>query len=361
MAAEVSTEQLPALPEEVTAEWLGSKLGHKIKKLTMTRTIFGTASKLFFSIEYEDEVADPKSRPTDICVKGVFDPAMIASQPWTVSLAQREADFFSKIAPIIKHMGYPTAWWGGTSEKQGIAIMSDLSKEGCTFAPEVAAYPLDKIKSGAAQIAGLHAQFWGKSQEDYPWIWNNYDPAMTFMVRPWDSIVREEGRPEIPEYLMDGARVNKALDKYYAQRNPKFRTLLHGDTHIGNIYFTAEGETRFLDWSAFHFASCFHDLVYFMTTNMTIEDRRAHEMEVLEYYLETLHKLGGPKFDRNDEELMIEYKRSFMTNVIWVICPAGLQSKERVDELCRRTIATWVDHKVIEVIEAQPQLPKADA
>lgn len=175
------------------------------------------------------------------------------------------------------------------------------------------------------------------------------------MVRPWDNIVREPDRPKLPDYLMDGTRVNKALDKYYAQRNPKFRTLLHGDTHIGNVYFTAEGHTRFLDWSAFHFGSCFHDLVYFLTAMMSIEDRRAHEWEVLDHYLTALHRMGGPKFDRNDEDLLIEYKRSCMTSVIWPICPKGLQTKERVDVLCERTIATWIDHHTIEVIEAQPE------
>lgn len=85
-----------------------------------------------------------------------------------MSLAQRESDFFAKIAPTIKHMGYPKGWWGGKSDSQGIAIMSDLVYEGCTFPPEVASYPLETVLDGAAQMAGLHAQFWGKSQEDYP-------------------------------------------------------------------------------------------------------------------------------------------------------------------------------------------------
>lgn len=193
-------------------------------------------------------------------------------------------------------------------------------------------------------------------------IWNNYDPAMTFMVRPWDSVVREPGRPKLPDFLMDGTRVNAALDRYYGERNPRFRTLLHGDTHLGNIYFTAEGGTRFLDWSAFHFGSCFHDLVYFMTSMLTIEDRRRHEMEILDHYLDTLHRFGGPRFDRHsDKELMVEYKRSFLTNIIWPICPRAIQSEERIAAFCERTVATWVDHNVLEVIEGQPVLSKNEA
>lgn len=187
-------------------------------------------------------------------------------------------------------------------------------------------------------------------------IWNNYDPAMKFMCVPWDEVVRRPGRPQLPEYLMDGTRCNEAVDRYYAERNPRFRTLLHGDTHIGNVYFTIGGKIGFLDWSAFHFGSCFHDVVYHMTAMMSVEDRRTHEMEILDHYLETLHKLGGPKFDRhNDPEVMIEYRRSFMTNVIWLICPDGLQSDERVAALCERTVATYNDHKVIDVILNQPK------
>lgn len=178
---------------------------------------------------------------------------------------------------------------------------------------------------------------------------------MIFMIRPWDSVVREPWRPKLPDFLMDGKRVNAALDRYYAERNPRFRTLLHGDTHLGNVYFTAEGGTRFLDWSAFHFGSCFHDLVYFMTGMLTIEDRRRHEMAILDHYLDTLHRLGGPRFDRHsDPELMVEYKRSFLTNIIWPICPREIQPVDRITGLCERTVSTWVDHNVLEVIEGQP-------
>ena len=51
---------------------------------------------------------------------------------------------------------------------------------------------------------------------------------------------------------------------------------------------------------------------------------------------------------------MIEYKKSYLTNLIWPVCGYALQTKERVDVLAERTIVAWVDHKVIEVVEAQP-------
>ncbi|KAF4425160.1 hypothetical protein F53441_14184, partial [Fusarium austroafricanum] len=165
MAGSVS-EQLPALPSDLSPEWFGAKLGHKVKSAENTRNIWGTASKLFYTITYEDESSG--ERPTYVCVKGVFDPKMIEAQPWTVSLAQREAMFFTKIAPTVDHMVFPKGWWSGTNETQGIAIMNDLNSEGCTFPAEVASYPAEKVMNGVEQLAGLHAKYWGQSQEDHP-------------------------------------------------------------------------------------------------------------------------------------------------------------------------------------------------
>lgn len=165
--AKQTGEILPTLPDHITPEWLSAKLGQKVKAIENTRNIWGTASKLFYSITYEDE-GDGSERPTDICIKGVFDPKMIAAQPWTVSLAQREAEFFSQIAPQVDNMIFPKGWWSGVGESQGIAIMNDLSKEGCSFAAEVASYPVAKVMNGVEQLAGLHAKYWGQSQEDHP-------------------------------------------------------------------------------------------------------------------------------------------------------------------------------------------------
>lgn len=164
--SESTTEQLPTLPSDLTPQWFSAKLGHKIESVENTRNIWGTASKLFYTLTYEN--ATEEERPAKICVKGVFDPKMIEAQPWTVSLAQREAEFFSKVAPNVSHMIFPKGWWSGTDEKQGISIMNDLLSEGCTFPAEVASYSVDKVKNGVEQLAGLHAQYWGQSQEDHP-------------------------------------------------------------------------------------------------------------------------------------------------------------------------------------------------
>jgi hypothetical protein len=166
MASSDRIQYLPAIPSELTPEWLGSKLGHKIKSVENTRNIWGTGSKLYYTITYADESTEP--RPAYVCIKGIFDPAMVATQPWTVAHAQLNADFFTRLAPQIKNMIFPKGWWSGASDKQGIAIMSDLYHEGCTFPPEVASYSVEQVMNGVEQLAGLHAEYWGRTQEDHP-------------------------------------------------------------------------------------------------------------------------------------------------------------------------------------------------
>jgi len=163
-------QALPAIPSDITPEWLSSKLGHDIKSIQHTRSIWGTGSKLFYTLTYSDPTPTT-SKPTHICIKGVFDPSMIQAQPWTVSLAQREADFFSKIAPTLNgptSITFPRGYWSGTSDTQGISVMEDLSEAGCTFAPEVASYPVAIVLDAVSQLAALHARYWGQSQEDHP-------------------------------------------------------------------------------------------------------------------------------------------------------------------------------------------------
>lgn len=95
-------KQLPALPEDVTAAWLGSKLGHEIKEVDLTRIIYGTETKLFLTVSYSGS-DEGDQRQTRICIKGAFDPVMLAAQPWVILVATREAEFYKQMAPNIKY------------------------------------------------------------------------------------------------------------------------------------------------------------------------------------------------------------------------------------------------------------------
>ena len=69
-------------------------------------------------------------------------------------------------------------------------------------------------------------------------------------------------------------------------------TVVHGDPHIGNL-FDDRGRTGFLDWGVINVTTPMRDASYFINMAMQIDDRRAHERDLLRHYLEAREALGG--------------------------------------------------------------------
>ncbi|CEI63173.1 hypothetical protein FVEN_g288 [Fusarium venenatum] len=349
---------LPTTPNQVTASWLSKVLGHDIKSAELTQSVLNaTASKLFITIEYLDD-NDELDRPKHVCLKGGFNPAMMAAEGYRdmlIAAYTNEARFFSLVAPNLSHISLPKIWWAGVEEGQGILVMEDLNQSGFTFGNPHDVWPVKRLKAGAEQLAALHASTWGYSSEKYPWITPSYEGMIMALAGMWDDQIYGADRPPCPDIIKQSReRTVSAIKKHFATKNPKFISLIHGDPHTGNTYSDKAGNPRFLDWQTFHIGSPFHDLTYFIVGALTVEDRRTHEMAIVEHYLDALARFGGPSLSIKDEEVMKEYSKSMMSGMGWILTPYALQPKERVFAMCERYGAAIVDHKAIEIVESLP-------
>src|SRR3546814_4799515 len=95
-------------------------------------------------------------------------------------------------------------------------------------------------------------------------------------------------------------------------------TLLHGDTHLGNIYLLPDGRAGLLDWQLVVRGHHMHDVNYIVTTALSIGDRRNHERDLLAYYLDRL-KAHGVAAAPDFEESWNEYKRC----LVWGVYKSG--------------------------------------
>ncbi|KAK3209271.1 hypothetical protein GRF29_69g1300709 [Pseudopithomyces chartarum] len=344
--------ELPILPEEVNAEWLSKALGCQIKTVSLDRTIPGTATKVFVSVTYEDEDS-VEGLPRRFCVKGGFDPSFIKSMPWIVMIYQRECDFYNHVAPNLDNMDLPRSWWAGHNTTQGIVILNDLAAQECGFGNPAEAWPVSRVLAGVEQLAALHAKTWHVQASDYPWLTSDYDQAILTLMNTYDAVVNMPDRPKIHDYLKDQERITAVLKKHYTLRNPRFRCLLHGDSHTGNTYLVKDAP-RFLDWQMIHIGSAFHDLAYFIGASLTIEDRREKEWDVVDHYLRTLERFGVEPLSVSDEEVAKEYKKSYLAGIGWIMCPYEMQVKECVYPMALRYAAALDDHKVLELVESLP-------
>lgn len=85
-------------------------------------------------------------------------------------------------------------------------------------------------------------------------------------------------------------------------------TYLHGDLHVANTYLTAEGAVGVCDWQCGLRGSWVHDYAYIVATALEIEDRRAWERELLQFYLEHLAAAGGGA--PSPEAAWLDYRRA---------------------------------------------------
>lgn len=341
--------ELPTLPEDITAAWLSVVLKRRVASVKLERTIPGTATKFCLTVTYEDNETSNKL-PTQLCVKGGFDPNFIQKMPWIIMIYQRECDFYNHVVPKVDNMELPRVWWAGHNSTQGILVMDDLAAKGCTFGRPAETWTVSRVLAGVEQLAALHAKTWQVQASDYPWLTSDYDQAILTLMETYDVVVNGPDRPKIHDYLKDQQRVTAVLKKHYALRNPRFRCLLHGDAHTGNTYLM-NGAPRFLDWQMIHIGSALHDVAYFIGAALSIEDRRAHEWDLVEHYLRTLENFGVEPLSTSDEEVTNEYKKSFLAGIGWIMCPYEMQVKECVYPMALRYAAALDDHKVLELFE----------
>ncbi|KAK3301839.1 duf227 domain-containing protein [Chaetomium strumarium] len=388
----ITAMAMPNTAEEVTLEWLRSIFNDAtISSFTITQQrLFDSASKLYITLSYNDDNDNDNdslnnNKPRHILLKGGFNPAMFAVLGYKdllVRVFTREVDFFThyvsstlSLSPSPPHssnrLHLPKVWWAAASADQAILAMEDLTRSGHAFGDPTRTYSAASCRRGVEQLAALHVSTWGwkadsgdgdgdgdgdegEGEQGHPWLAvPMYDTTMRALLAMWDEQVLGEGRPPLPGVIRDDrGKTARALEAYFATRNPRFCSLLHGDPHSGNTYHPVNDETdvRFLDWQIVHVGSVFHDVAYFVVGMLAVEDRRKHEWEVVEHYLKALAECGGPAFGCDDPEVRIEYRKAQMTGLGWILTPYAMQKKERVMAMVERYAAAIVDHKTIELL-----------
>ncbi|KAI1477419.1 kinase-like domain-containing protein [Daldinia eschscholtzii] len=357
-----SSEPLPVKVDEITPEWCSKIIGHKVKSVAIVKEIHSTSSKILIDLTYEDDV-NAADAPTQLCVKGGFNAAMIALFPSLSWTYRREAQFYHYLGPILK-MDLPKVWYCGTNQAsgQGLVVMANLAAEGCEFGDPLKPWPVDRVRAGVEQLAALHSATWGASEERFPWLSedtalgdNPLKGMILSLISPtaWDVRFKASAPPPLPKAAMDRDRLERAFKTMWATENPKLKCIVHGDSHIGNTFIRPNGKPGFLDWQAPFSSVSLDDVAYFVTGVMTVEDRRKHETDLIRHYLKALHEGGAPKFEL--EEIWDDYRKHVLHGLAWALTAPGMQPDDNVFTMTERHGAAVEDHKTLELLESLPE------
>lgn len=347
-------DPLPLVIEDITPAWLSKALNVRVETLQVQEVIHGSGSKVLIEVTYSPSSFSSSSNPTrarrnplpptHLCVKGGFNPQLLAVLPDLFAVYRLEAEFYHHLAPRIPHLRLLPSYWcgvdqpGGRGRSQGLVVLADAGPRGLgyTFGDPRRTWPVARVHEALAQLARLHAATWGGrvgaaaavtagvrddcgSLLSLPWVPDEPEgmrAVVEGMMAPaaWAARFRDPAvRPPIPEvFWAHRDRVVRCLRALWASSSSspslpggsgggdKMTCVVHGDTQVGNTFMDGEGRPGFLDWQCVHVNSAAHDVTYFMTGALDVKERRRHERELFGFYLDELFGAGGPRLEIED-------------------------------------------------------------
>jgi len=131
------------------------------------------------------------------------------------------------------------------------------------------------------------------------------------------------------------------------------QTLIHCDVHLKNWYIADNGAMGLSDWQITSIGHWSRDLIYTMTTALTIENRRAWERELVDLYLDLMAEHGVPR--EPIDQVWLALRQQLMTALaFWTITlrPAegmpDMQPLRTTREFLSRLLVAIDDHRSLD-------------
>ena len=350
-------------PELLTAAMASERPGLVVRDVRIVEAIqaasgrASTADRVVLDLDYAPgPVAD--GLPRRVVLK-----TMLVAPHAPAVMYETECRFYSEVRPTVPFEA-PECFAACFDRESGHfgLILEDLNARDVVFPNVTMEVSLGQVRALIGHLAALHAKYWqspalarelawmaapagGGMEETFkqlvPLIQSHLD------ADPWrQEICAPIGR-SVPELHADMLRIAaNALELAP-------RTLLHGDTHLGNSYRLGSGEMGWLDFQLSHRGCYSRDLTYIITTALPIELRREHERELIRFYLDEIRRLGVEKPPSWDEAWLLHRQSTFWGLVIgWLTCPTANYGREITEENIRRLAQVMIDLEVLETVDA---------
>jgi hypothetical protein len=356
---------LPLLVEEITPSWLTSALarsheGVVVESLAIGDVMYGTATKVRVHLTYNAR-GRKLGLPASLIVKGGFVPEY---RQLNAYIYEYEARFFTEVHPRLR-ANVPRCFYAGTDSRSGqsIVILEDLDSRQVEFCRVQKPLTFAQAAANLDAQAQWHAQFWQspalEKEGELAWL-APQDPlpdgeAGTYhwgQLKP-DVFAGYTQLPRgaaVPRRFHDRDWMERALLDLRAFDQIGPMTFLHGDVHLGNLYFDRDGTPGFLDWQSYRRGPWAHDVTYFLISALDMADRPKWERALLEHYLERLafHGVGNPP---TFESALDAYRRHIVYGLFfWLVNPVEWQAEVNNCAVAPRFAMAALHHEIDDLI-----------
>jgi hypothetical protein len=290
-AADLAMPVPDSLEVALSAEWLTSALGSTYPGIRITAVEPGpVVARVSTNARFRIECADglPAGLSPDLCLKGYFGDSGVAARRAGIP----EVCFYRDLAGLsgVRTLRSVFATVDPATD-HGVIITQDVCSGGGVFLDTESAYTADQVAESLGELAKLHAATWTNSGfADVTWLQPRM--AQTLMARGLPEITANfDGRNGlgVPAEARDPYRLIETYRRLAAQMAVATDwTVIHGDTHIGNLFLDEQSRPSFLDWQLVQRSMWYIDVGYHIASALPTEERRRSEEDLLRHYLDRL-------------------------------------------------------------------------
>ncbi len=299
------TGPLPRTPARLTSDWLtralcGEVPGAQVISVSARGgSSSGTTTRAALQLTY-NQAGTAAGLPCDVfakCTSSVPQRLMLGMG----GLISGEPGFYEQIRPELE-IEAPAGYFGTVDPEswRSVVVMEDVAiTRGARFR---GAEPLSRrqIEDLIANVARWHGTLWESSHLVTTWRWLRTPAEQARLIETLIGLAdrtragARRAAPVLPPSLR-----RRQPDLFEGMRRSLSwlgqppHTYLHGDLHLGNTYVTGDGRIGVCDWQVGLRGGWAHDVSYLLITALSIEDRRAWERELLQFYLARLAAAGG--------------------------------------------------------------------
>lgn len=302
--------QIPASPDAISVDWLSHVLDATVTSVRVVDAHAGTTGRAVLELDHDR----PEDLPARLFVKLPPTDPMQQEFVRSTGMGLREVRFYQDLSTEVP-LRVPHCYHADSDDagEEYIMLLEHLEDSGCTFQNASERYSKDYIRQVLAAFARLHSTYWAspRFKADLDWL---EPPLQHAIAVDLIAVALEKHGDTMPDvFRAMGELYLSEADAIHALWNRGEATLIHGDVHDGNLFFSDE-QPGFLDWALVARGPAMRDVGYFLAGTLAPSDQQAWGRELLQYYREQLvaNGVSAPSI----EELWQQYQ--WHAAYVWV-------------------------------------------
>jgi aminoglycoside phosphotransferase (APT) family kinase protein len=221
-----------------------------------------------------------------------------------MALAHNEAEVYRRLQSELSDVAPDLYAAASDGRGHAVVILEDLTTRDAVFTPLATGANATQALAVAAALATVHQKFWEspRFERDLAFLGPTRSRNTRLGPHSWHLLrtIPKDFNDVVPQDVRDDARMLiKRRWAIAALMRTYPHTLIHGDTHLGNICFVGDRPILF-DWQVASCGPAVKDLAYFAATSIDSDTRRGIDNDLVRTYVETLNADGTTRLTFDD-------------------------------------------------------------